>query len=316
MGPDDAIARAVAGDENAFAAATEPHRRSVFRHCYRMLGSGLDAEEATQDTMLRAWRRLSTYDASGAFGGWLYRIATNVCLDRLRARPASPVEAEFVEPVDDRRLAVGDDPGDEVVRREDVSLAFVSALQRLAPRQRACLLLHDVLGFSVAEIGDALETSRTAVDTLLFRARAAVRRPAPGASLAPTDPALRELLERYIHAWRLADLQLFLDLVAADIRFSMPPLVERYEGRDAVGAFVEQNIFALVRPHGVMLYAGWCNGQPAFATYAPDASGRLVASGLQILDVDGRDGRPVITAIASYRDPELVPRCGLPASLT
>ena len=198
------LARAAAGDDAAFAELVEPLRGPVFRHCYRMLGSGADAEDATQDTLERAWRKLATYDGSGPFGGWLQRIATNVCLDGLRARrtrigpvgygpPAAPgampgppdPELAWVEPVSDSDLRVSQDPQDEVVRREEISLAFVAALQLLAPRQRAALLLHDVLGFTHAEVAEVLEVSTTAVNSLLSRARESVR--ARAACRSPTS---------------------------------------------------------------------------------------------------------------------------------
>src|SRR5258708_5887746 len=187
-------ARAVAGGDAAAAAPVGPHQRAVCRHCYRMLGSGADAEDATQDTLERAWRKLATYDGSGPFGAWLQRIATNVCLDGLRARrnrigpadygpplapgamPGSPdPELTWVEPVSDSDLHGTGDPQDVVVRREEISLAFVAALQRLAPRQRAALLLHDVLAFTHAEVGEVLAVGTTAVDTALSRARESVR---------------------------------------------------------------------------------------------------------------------------------------------
>ncbi len=176
--PDDLLARALAGEDPAFAALVTAHERSVFRHCYRMLGSGRDAEDAVQDTLERAWRKLATYDGSGSFGAWLHRIATNVCLDALRTRrvrlapagsgPAaapdsilSPpdLEAAWVEPVSDAELSGAGDPQETLLRREKISLAFVAALQRLAPRQRAALLLHDVLGFSHAETAEVLAVS-------------------------------------------------------------------------------------------------------------------------------------------------------------
>ena len=328
------LARAVAGDDAAFAALAGPYRRAVFRHCYRMLGSGFDAEDATQDVLERAWRRLATYDGSGPFGAWLQRIATNICLDGLRARrtriepagygpPAVPgtapgppdPELTWVEPVRDTDLYGSDDPQDEVVRREEISLAFVAALQRLAPRQRAALLLHDVLGFTHAEVGEVLSTSTTAVNSLLSRARETVRAhaglPQPGLG----EPRVRRLLERYVQAWHLADINEFVLLVAEDIRLSMPPLTAWFRGRDAVAAFVEQAIFAAARPYGIHLEAGSCNGQPAFATYEPDAEGRLAVSGLQILQLADVGGQPLITAVTSYRDPALAIRCGMPAVL-
>jgi RNA polymerase sigma-70 factor (TIGR02960 family) len=330
--PDDGLARAIAGDEVAFAAIVQPHERSLFRHCYRMLGSGMDAEDAVQDTLLRAWRRLDAYDGRGAFGGWLYRIATNICLDRLRATrgrvdavshgpatapdtalSAPDPELVWVEPVDDVRLGLGavGDPQDEVVGREDVSLAFVAALQRLAPRQRACLLLHDVLGFSQPEVSAALEISPTAVNSLLFRARDAAQ-PRGDSRGDPADPMMKDLLDRYVRAWELADIDAFVELVADDIRLSMPPMTEWYDGRADVAAFLEWAVFSAVRPHGVPLRVTWCNGQPAFATYEPGPGGVLVAGGLQVLTVEDRDNRLVITDIVSYRDPMLVGACGLP----
>jgi RNA polymerase sigma-70 factor (TIGR02960 family) len=335
-GPTDAalLARAAAGDDAAFAALVGPHQRTVFRHCYRMLGSGADAEDATQDTLERAWRRLATYDGSGPFAAWLQRIATNICLDGLRAKrtrisPASygppmapgmmpgPPDPElaWVEPVSDSELNGTGDPQDEVVRREDISLAFVAALQRLAPRQRAALLLHDVLAFSHAEVAEVLGVSTTAVNSLLSRARESVRatagRPQPDIS----EPRVRQLLDRYVRAWQLADIDGFVQLIAEDVRFSMPPLTAWFDGRAAAAAFIENAVFAPARPHGIRLRTGWCNGQPAFATYEPDGQGRLVASGLQVLQLANVDGQPLITALVSYRDPALAIRCGLPAVL-
>jgi len=328
------LARAAAGDDAAFAELVEPCRRPVFRHCYRMLGSGADAEDATQDTLERAWRKLATYDGSGPFGAWLQRIATNVCLDGLRARrtrigpvgygpPAAPgtvpgppdPELAWVEPVSDSDLRVSQDPQDEVVRREEISLAFVAALQLLAPRQRAALLLHDVLGFTHGEVAEVLEVSTTAVNSLLSRARESVRARVGLPQPDITDPRVLRLLQRYIQAWQLADIDAFVRLVSEDVRFVMPPLTAWFDGREAVAAFIENAIFAPARPHGVHLRAGSCNGQPAFATYQPDGEGHLVVSGLQVLQLGEVDGQPLITTLVSYRDPALAIRCGLPPSL-
>src|SRR6516225_10332156 len=298
-GPTDQnlLARAAAGDDAAFASLVGPHQRAVFRHCYRMLGSGADAEDATQDTLERAWRRLATYDGSGPFGAWLQRIATNVCLDGLRAKririgpagygppmaagampgPPDP-ELAWVEPVSDSDLRGTGDPQDEVVRREEISLAFVAALQRLAPRQRAALLLHDVLAFSHVEVSETLAISMSAVNSLLSRARERVRAaatPQPPVS----DPRVQQFLERYVRAWRMADIDAFVELIAEDVRFSMPPLAAWFAGRAAVATFVETAIFAAARPHGVQLRPGSCNGQPAFATYQPDERGRAQRGG-------------------------------------
>ena len=326
------LARAVAGDGAAFAVLAGPHQRAVFRHCYRMLGSGADAEDATQETLERAWRKLATYDGSGPFAAWLQRIATNICLDGLRARRARigpggygpptatgaalagpDPELAWVEPAGDTDLYGTADPQDEAVRNEEISLAFVAALQRLAPRQRAALLLHDVLAFTHEDVAGVIGTSTTAVNSLLSRARETIRasagEPQPGIS----DPRVQELLRRYLRAWRLADIDGFVRLVAEDVRFSMPPLTAWFEGREAVAAFIEEAIFAPARPHGVYLVAGTCNGQPAFATYEPDTEGRLVVSGLQVLQLANINGQPLITGLVSYRDPEIAIRCGMPA---
>src|SRR5580704_7443873 len=310
------LARAVAGDDAAFAELVQPYQGSVFRHCYRMLGSGADAEDATQDTLERAWRKLASYGGSGPFGAWLQRIATNVCLDGLRARrtrigpvgygpPAAPgtmpgppdPELAWVEPVSDSDLRVSQDPQDEVVRREEISLAFVAALQLLAPRQRAALLLHDVLGFSHAEVADVLEVGPSAVNSLLSRARESVHAAAGTPQPDISEPRVKQLLERYVRAWQLTDIDGFVELVAEDVRFSMPPLTAWFQGREAVATFLNNAVFAAARPHGIRLQAGSCNGQPAFATYEPDDQGRLAVSGLQILQLTELDGQVLITAL-------------------
>jgi len=328
------LTQAVAGDDAAFAQLVAPYQGPVFRHCYRMLGSGADAEDATQDTLERAWRKLATYEGSGPLGAWLQRIATNVCLDALRARrtrigpvgygppaqPGAPMtppdpELAWVEPVSDSVLRVSHDPQDEIVRREEISLAFVAALQLLAPRQRAALLLHDVLGFTHAEVAEVLEVGTTAVNSLLSRARESVRAQTGLPQPDVTEPRVQEFLERYVLAWRLADIDGFVALVAEDVRFSMPPLTAWFDGREAVATFLEHAVFAPARPYGVQLRAGTCNGQPAFATYEPDGQGHLVVSGLQVLQLGEVDGQLLVTHVVSYRDPDLAIRCGLPPAL-
>ena len=328
------LARAAAGDGAAFGSLVGPYQRAVFRHCYRMLGSGADAEDATQETLERAWRRLSTYDGSGTFDAWLQRIATNISLDMLRAKrtrigpadygpPTAPgtlpgpsdQELAWVEPVSDADLHGTRDPQEEVVRREEISLAFVAALQRLAPRQRAALLLHDVLAFTHAEVGEVLGVSTSAVNSLLSRARESVRATAGSPQPDISEPRVRELLERYIQAWQLADIDGLVRLISEDVRLSMPPITAWFHGKEAVAAFIEEAVFAPARPHGIRLLAGRCNGQPAFASYEPDGRGRLVASGLQVLQLAEVDGQPLITALVSYRDPALAIRCRLPAAL-
>jgi RNA polymerase sigma-70 factor (ECF subfamily) len=223
------------------------------------------------------------------------------------------LEAVWVEPVSDAELNGAGDPQETLLRREEISLAFVAALQRLAPRQRAALLLHDVLGFSHAETAEVLAVSASAVNSLLSRARETVQ-----ASLGTpvpdlTDPRVQQFRERYVRAWQLADIEAFVQLVTEDVQFSMPPLSAWFDGREAVAQFTDDVIFAAVRPHGITLRAGSCNGQPAFATYEPDGAGRLVATGLQIVQLSDVNGELLITALVSYRDPAVAVRCGLPA---
>ena len=322
------LSRAALGDAAAFSAVVAPYERSLFRHCYRMLGSGPDAEEALQDTLLRAWRRIATFEASGTLGGWLYRIATNVCLDALRSKrgrldpvtlgpPSAPGTAPsagdpdliWVEPVADASLMSSGDPQSEVLRKEDISLAFIAALQYLPARQRAVLI---VLGFTQGEVAVALDISAASTNSLLYRARQAARPRGPENSLDVSDPRAQDLLERYLEAWHLADIDAFVALVAEDVRFSMPPLSEWFEGVEAVAGFVQQAIFSVARPYGVALRQGRCNGQAAFAVYQPGPDGSLVAGGLQIVTISEQNGKALVTEIVSYRSPELVVRCGLP----
>jgi RNA polymerase sigma-70 factor (TIGR02960 family) len=332
MAEPDLLARAVGGDDEAFAQLVASHRRPVFRHCYRMLGSGSDAEDATQDTLEKAWRGLTSYDGSGPFGAWLHRIATNVCLDLLRTQRArrdptashdagsahpgpgtdnAAAELSWVEPVSDAALNGPPDPQDEVVAREQVSLAFVAALQRLAPRQRAALLLHDVLGFTHAEVAEVLDITVSAVNSLLSRARESVRTTAGQPQPVITDPRVQDLLRRYLRAWQLADINALVGLVAEDVTFSMPPTTTSFHGRDTVIAFIDNVSFTPARRHGIPVRAGSCNNQLAIATYEPDDARQLVVSGLQILNLAMVGGEPLITGIISYRDPDLALRCGM-----
>ena len=228
--------------------------------------------------------------------------------------PLDP-ELAWVEPVSDSDLRGSRDPQDEVVRREEISLAFVAALQLLAPRQRAALLLHDVLGFTHAEVAEVLEVSTSAVNSLLSRARESVRARAGLPQPDITEPRVQQLLERYVRAWQLADIDEFVRLVAEDVRFIMPPLTAWFDGREAVATFVANAIFGPARRYGVQLRAGTCNGQPAFATYEPDGEGHLVVSGLQVLQLGEVNGQLLITTLVSYRDPALAIRCGLPPRL-
>jgi len=323
----DILARARSGDDRAFAELVAPHERALFRHCYRMLGSGSDAEEAVQDALERAWRRLDTYDGSGVFGAWLYRIASNGCIDRLRTRKrranplrhgppldgappsaAPDLSLSWTEPVADDVLGVAGDPAGEVIRREHISLAFVAALQVLPPRQRAVLLLCDVLGFNHADVAATLEISAGSVNSLLYRARRrmqtlAVRRRDVA---TPDDPAFHELLAKYVTAWELADVDALVALLVDDIGFSMPPLSDWLQGVPAVTGFIEAVVFSPVRPAGIPLRIASVNRQPACVVYDPGDTDRTRPTGLQVLDVAATVDGPRIQHITSYRGAEFV----------
>lgn len=300
---------------------------SVPGHCYRMLGSGADAEEAVQDTLERAWRRLGTYDGSGAFGAWLHHIASNGCIDRLRTskRRANPLHngpasntmppagvpdlsLAWTEPVADTELGIAGDPAAELIRKEHISLAFVAALQVLRPRQRAVLLLCDVLGFTHSDVAATLDTNPGSVNSLLYRARQQMETLAArtGAMTAPEDPAFKKLLADYVRAWELADVDELVSLLVDDIGFSMPPLSDWYQGITTVVGFIEAAVFAPARPTGIPLRGVRVNRQPAFVVYDPGDDERRHPTGLQVLDIVGTPDGPRLQHITSYRGPEVI----------
>lgn len=333
LDPGALLVRVRSGDEHAFGVLIEPHRVALFRHCYRMLGSGPEAEDAVQDTLLRAFRGIDSYRGTGEIAGWLYRIATNICLDRLRGLhrrthpvllgpPAQPADElgftddgpGWVEPVADQQLGIGIDPQEALLARETISLAFIASLHQLPPRQRAALLLHDVLGFTPLEVAEVLAATPSAVNSLLHRARRTATLTPAEQSLQLDDPRVEELAGRYVQAWELADIDAFVDVVTDDITFSMPPLPQWFAGRDDVAGFVEAAIFGPSRPYGVRVRVGRCNGQLAIAPYEPVGRASLRVSGLQVLDV--RAGvEPRVSAVTSFRIPELAIRCGFPAHI-
>jgi RNA polymerase sigma-70 factor (ECF subfamily) len=252
------VEAASAGDQDAFRRLFDKHRRQIHVHCYRMLGSLHDAEDATQETFLRAWRRLDTFEGRSSFSSWLYRIATNACLDALERQakrvlphdvtppddPAADVrppttEIPWLEPYPDVLLEDAD-PSAIVFARETMAVAFLAAIQHLSPRQRAVLILRDVLHWSASEVADLLETSVAAVNSALQRARD--RLPAPPASRA-SDKEERRLVERYVRAWEQADVAGLVALLKEDAKMTMPPVPSWYAGRDAIGAFFQAQVF-------------------------------------------------------------------------
>ena len=266
---------ALAGDEAAFGQVTARHQRELHVHCYRMLASFDEAEDAVQETLLRAWRSRHRFDGGSLFRAWLYRIATNVCLDLLRSRSrraARSVDVSWLQPYPDRLLdevvEVADAPDAVAVGRETVELAFLVALQVLPPRQRAVLIARDVLGWPAAEAAETLDVSVAAANSALQRARATLREHLPGrrAEWAPreTSPEERALLDRFIDAHERCDASACLAIAATDIRVTMPPYPWLYEGLDQVEE---------------LLVRGFGEGREGDWRLVPTSANRLPAAG-------------------------------------
>jgi RNA polymerase sigma-70 factor (TIGR02960 family) len=294
-------------DEQAFALLIEPHRRALHLHCYRMLGSLHDADDALQETMLRAWRAADRYQPRAQLSTWLHTIATNVCLtalSRRRARRDEPSDdLTHLQPYPDRLL-------DDLVERETVALAFITAIQLLPPKQRAVLILRDVLGWSAREVAEALEDSVDALNSALQRARRGLE-PARSRPLAAvTGDRERALVSRFMAAWDAVDIDGLVALLTEDAIMAMPPEGMRFEGAAAIGEF-----FARV-PYGgrldrIRLVPAAANKQPAVAAYAQGEGGIYRPYGMMVLEVE--DDR--ISGIVGFPDPWLFDRCGLPAEL-
>jgi RNA polymerase sigma-70 factor (TIGR02960 family) len=310
----DLLDAARAGDTGAFERLVAPHRGALLAHCYRMLGSFHEAEDAVQDTLLRAWRSIGRLDQRGLVRAWLFKIATNRCLTALehRGRRALPVdigdlpttEISWLEPFPD------DSPADAVAAREGVELAFVAALQQLTPIQRAALILRDVLGFSAAEVAGQLDTSTASVNSALQRARGAIASDTPSQQTVLRDlgaGSVQGIVDRWCEAWERADVDAIVALLADDARYSMPPLPQWYRGVDQIRAFLVEG----------PLRSRWrfvptvANGQPAFGTYLFDeAEASFVPGGLDVLTL--RDGG--VVEVTAFLEADLT-RFGLPARI-
>jgi RNA polymerase sigma-70 factor (ECF subfamily) len=337
-GSEHAVLRAAqAGDERAFAALTEPLRGELHRHCYRMLASLPDADDALQETLLRAWRQLDRFEPRAPLRAWLYRIATNVCLTAL-ARRSRLGEVAWAGPGDGRRLG-GDEgevgrldpypddllanvasprsgPESVVEEREALELAFVAAIQLLAPRQRAVLLLRDVLEWSAREVAELLGMSVAAVNSLLQRARATLARERQAARIArvhaPAGGEIeRRLARRFLEVWVAADVDGLVALLAEDALFTMPPQPERYVGRAAIGTFLATVPFR-TGPDRFRLLPTRANHQPGFGAYLLDgADGVYRAHAIVVIAIADRE----IAGITRFADPSLFPRFGLPSDI-
>jgi RNA polymerase sigma-70 factor (TIGR02960 family) len=329
----DLISRARAGDGDAFRELTEPHRRELQVHCYRMLGSLQDAEDALQDTLLTAWQGLGGFEGRASLRTWLYRIATNRCLNARRLasrRPATAWNIPGVEPPEPTRLgevvwldpypdaflesAIGVPPGPEAryEQTESISLAFVTALQVLPPRQLAVLILRDVLGFHANEVADMLGSTVESVNSALKRARASLQRRWPPVADREPPPACDSpsedaIVAKFVSAYESADLDALVALLTDDVFVSMPPIPLEYEGRDAVARFCA-SIFGPGRWFD--LVPTRANGQPAFGAYLRAPSGIRHGTGLFVLALSGDR----ICAMTRF-DNSVLPWFGLPRSL-
>jgi RNA polymerase sigma-70 factor, ECF subfamily len=316
------------GDEDAFRRLVEPRNGELHAHCYRMLGSLHDAEDAMQEAMLRAWRGLSRLEDRHSLRAWLYRIATNTCLDTIGRRPkrvlpidygpsADPhdgpgeplVESVWVEPYPDEQLGVEDGyaaPEARYEEREAVELAFIAALQLLPPNQRAVLILREVLGFSAKEVGEALDTSVAAVNSALQRARKTVDERLPEQSQQENlrtlgDDGLREVVESYMDAMQRGDVDAVVEMLAEDAAWSMPPLASWYGGLESLTDFLK--VGPLSGAWRWRHVATTANGQPAIAAYAWDAGERAYFPfALDVLTLEGRRIKEVTAFIVRTTD--------------
>jgi RNA polymerase sigma-70 factor, ECF subfamily len=334
MNESQLLEAARAGGEDAFARLVEPHRGALHAHCYRMLGSVTDAEDALQEALLSAWRGLPGFEGRSSLRSWLYAIATNACLRAIERRPkrvlpidyapaADPhdglgepvVESVWVEPYPDERLGVEDGlagPEARYEQRESVELAFIAALQHLPARQRAVLILRDVLGFSARESAEALGTTPTGVDSALQRAHKAVDERLPERSQQAMlgsldDQGLREIVDRYVDAFERADVDAVVEMLAADGAMTMPPLPSWYRGREAVAAFLNAEVLSSDKRWRVV--PARANGQLAFGNYRWDEERETFKPrSISVLTL-GREG---IAEITTFIGPELIPSFGLP----
>ena len=336
--PPALAAAARTGDGRAFAQLAERHRGELEVYCYRMLGSLEDAQDVVQEVLLRAWRKRAGFEGRASFRAWLYRIATNACLDELDKRPRRAVaqhvapaadpavppspaaELPWLQPIPDDVLdaAVAPDagPAEATVAKETIELAFLAAIQYLPARQRAVLILRDALGWSATETAALVDTTVAGVNSALQRARATLKNHLPGGRLewaAGVDPAVEErlLLRRYVEAWEQADVAALVALLREDVRLAMPPSPTWYDGRDAVAAFLERFPFGPGAAEHVRVPTR-ANRQPAFGVYLRrDGDPVPRAFAIEVLRIE--DG--LIAEIDAFVSPGLFPAFGLPASM-
>jgi RNA polymerase sigma-70 factor (TIGR02960 family) len=327
------LTRAAQGDEEAFRELTDPHRRELQVHCYRILGSMQDAEDVLQETLLAAWRGLERFEERASLRAWLYRIATNRCLNALRdagrrppldlpfnpPQPTRVGEPTWLEPYPDVLLEgiIDASPGPDAryETRETVELAFIAALQHLPPRQRAALVLRDVLGFHAAEVADMLDSSVESVKGALKRARATLEQRLPPTdrdrSPLPNSPGERELVRRFADAFQADDINGVVALLTEDAWLTMPPWTLEYQGPLVIASFLRE-LATWRRGQRYRLIPTRANTQPAFATYRTDPHAPIAhATGLIVLTLEGER----IAALTQFLDTSILSRFGFPRTL-
>ena len=341
MTSEPAKAYTTAGDISEFSSLIESYRQELHLYCYRLLGSRHDAEDLVQETMLRAWQYGDTFKGQSSLRTWLYKIATNVCLDALKKRqprtlpvgltpeadPLLPIaaawaESTWLEPLPNSWLAQAtEDPAARYSRHESVSLAFLTVLQLLPPRQRAILLLSDVLDWHASEIANLLSISVSAVKSALHRARVRLSKryhvdeQKRGEGLS-ADAATQALLERYLLAWDTRDVAGLVALMKEDATFTMPPSPSWYQGREAIRTQIATHGLAPELQNRWFFLLTGANGGPAFAVYrATGSSGPARAFGIQVLTLEFSAPGVLIADVTTFLDPSLFPSFGFPPEL-
>ncbi|HET6865732.1 MAG TPA: sigma-70 family RNA polymerase sigma factor [Solirubrobacteraceae bacterium] len=301
--PSRLLAAAQAGDEGAFRLLVEPYRHALEVHCYRMLGSALDTEDLVQETLLRAWRAIGGFEPRAQIQTWLYRIATNACLDELGRRPRRPEPLDpFPDVPVDESSAPTYDPEARYAIREGMELALLRAIQELPGRQRAVLIFRDVLGWTAPEVAEVLDTSVASVTSALQRARVTIDQHLPDQALRPPSPDERELLERFVAVFEHDDMDGLVSLLREDALLRMPPQPSLLGGLQ-IAQFFRDTV-----AHGdltrIKHTATWANGRPAVTINLEAPDGRLIPHGISVLDVEG--GR--IVGIDAFIKPALLTR--------
>ena len=301
------LTAARAGDQEAFAQLIEPYRKQILVHCYRILGSFEDAEDMLQETLVRVWKHLDSFEGRSSLRAWLYKIATNASLDALESRrarglpkelyargnPFQPLpppsqEVNWVEPLPDEWIDGQPDiyPEARYEVRESITLAFIAALQKLPGRQRTVLLLCDVMGWSSNEAAEILDISTAAVNSALQRARETLKQGERKTRPSRLNEQLSALLARYVAAWETADSAALIAVLREDVALTMPPLPVWFGGRADIQAFLDGFLFRSMDPFKVKLEAVRANGSPAFAVYQMDQAGVFRAAAIHILTIE------------------------------